>query len=148
MNDLGTVSAVFYGVLVEALAQAGADTPKMLADMGVAPDSLGNPDGRIAADAVFRTFLEAPARTGDDAFGLHAAESVPEGAFEVLEYATRTSPTVREGLERVGRYYALVHERTEVRVEEAGETARVTHRLRAPIEAPRTHVRTSSLESS
>ena len=39
--------------------------------------------------------------TGDDAIGLHMAQSIPAGALDILEYAFRSSSTFGSGLDQL-----------------------------------------------
>ncbi len=137
MADVGRISVVFFRTFLSTAERAGVDPSRLLTELGIDPKTLDDPDASIPADVALRLFDEAPRRAGDDAFGLHAAETSPPGAFEVLDYATRSSRTAGEALARVTRYYALVHEYVEIRVHVEGDVGRVTHRMLAPLMVPR-----------
>src|SRR4051812_8083646 len=49
---------------------------------------------------------EAAQKLGDPALGLHLAQQVPRGSYGALEFTLRSSPTIREALERLRRYSA------------------------------------------
>jgi AraC-like DNA-binding protein len=57
--------------------------------------------------------------------------------MEVLDHATRASRTIGEGLERMARYYRLLVERIETKLETVGDVARITHRAEPPLVSPR-----------
>ncbi|MGH7856828.1 MAG: AraC family transcriptional regulator ligand-binding domain-containing protein, partial [Candidatus Binatia bacterium] len=59
---------------------------------------------------------EAALRSGDDAFGIHVAEQIRPGAFDVLDYAIRASSTFGEALERLCRYHRILHDDAAVRL--------------------------------
>jgi AraC-like DNA-binding protein len=72
-------------------------------------------------------------RSGDDAFGLHAAEQIRPGAFDVLDYAIRSSATLGEGLQRLARYHRILHDAAVIQLRREGGAVRLTHTL--PTEA-------------
>ena len=45
--------------------------------------------------------MSAARASGDSAFGLHAAEGLRPGVFDVLDYVVRAAPTVRASFERL-----------------------------------------------
>jgi AraC-like DNA-binding protein len=67
-------------------------------------------DGEVAYDVVTALWQAAAKLTGDDAFGIHAAEGAPAGVFDVVEYAALTSLTVRDAIGRLCRYQRLLTE--------------------------------------
>src|SRR5262245_49120753 len=66
---------------------------------------------------------------GDADFGLHAAEHIRPGAFDVLDYALRSSATLGEGIERLVRYHRILHDAAVVRLRLTGARAELTHAL-------------------
>ncbi|HET9987214.1 MAG TPA: AraC family transcriptional regulator, partial [Kofleriaceae bacterium] len=73
---------------------------------------------------------EAADRSGDPDFGLHAAEAVRPGMFDVLDYVTRTAPTARAALERLARYNRLEHDVAVFSIIDAPDVTRVEHAFR------------------
>ena len=114
MSELGTISAGHFRSLMSAFERVGVDVGPVVATLGISPADLADPDGRIAADLAYTFFEDVAQLTGDDAFGLHTAEALPSGAFGIIEYVTRSSRDMREGLERLARYYGLVNERVQL----------------------------------
>jgi hypothetical protein len=74
--------------------------------------------------------------SGDACFGLHAAALIRPGAFDVMDYAVRTAPTLREALERLARYNRLVHDVATFRIVDTGETVRIEHGFVSPGHQP------------
>lgn len=119
------------GTMVVAIAQAcGVDAAGLLAASGFDPKVSGNPDARIPFEMEQVLWREAAARANDEAFGIHAAELVQPGAFDVLDYAVRTAPTLRSSLERLVRYNRLVHDVAEWSLVARGDIVRIEHTLR------------------
>jgi AraC-like DNA-binding protein len=120
------MSAAVVRVVVSALTSAQMP-PQEFTPFGITGQVLADPDGRVPIVAV-HAFLEwASELSRDPHFGLHAGERLPAGAMEVLDYATRSSRTIGEGLTRLARYYALLVENVAIKVETAGNLARLIH---------------------
>jgi AraC-like DNA-binding protein len=127
------VSARVGALIVRAATALGADLPQLLAATGFDPTVLDDPDARISLVQEEALWQQAVRQTGDPAFGLHAAELLRPGAFDVLDYAVRTAPDLREALQRLVRYHRLVHDLAVFTVNEApGQAACIEHRFAVP----------------
>jgi AraC-like DNA-binding protein len=133
----GTLSVAILRALLRQLEQAGADTAALLSELSLTQEMLDVPEGRLPAVVVFGVFERAPALTGDELFCLKAAERIPFGALEVLDFSIRSSASVGDAIERTARYYALVDDRTEIFVERHRETARLVGKNLSQPPAPR-----------
>jgi AraC-like DNA-binding protein len=111
-------------------AAAGSHGPAVCAAVGFDPARASDPDARIPLELETALWDEAARSTGDDAFGLHAAEQVRPGAFDVLDYAIRTAPTFRASFDRLARYNRLVHDAAVFTVTDDATRTRVEHALR------------------
>lgn len=67
--------------------------------------------------------------SGDECFGLHAAERVRPGAFDVLGYTLHSSATLGGAFERLVRYNHLLHDLADLRLTVNGGEARLSLRL-------------------
>ena len=116
-------------LVVEALEAVGADAEGLLAAFGIDRAALDDVDARFPASVDLALWAEAPRLSGDECFGLHAAELVRPGSFDVLGYTLRTSPTVGGAFERLVRYNRLIHDQAEMRLTAHGEDARLSFEL-------------------
>ncbi len=123
MEERATVSVFALRSMAGVLARVGVDPVALVSHVGLSPALLANDETRVPAAAVFEAFEEAARRARDPHFALHAAAAIPFGAIGFLEYAARSSPTLREALRCVVRYSMLVNERLEMRIEERGDAA-------------------------
>ncbi|MCB9564479.1 MAG: AraC family transcriptional regulator [Kofleriaceae bacterium] len=125
------VSARIGAMIVQAAVRHGVDPAEITRETGFDPTLAGDPDARIDFAVEEALWATAARLTGDDAFGLHAAEALRPGAFDVLDYAVRTAPTVRAALDRVARYNRLEHDVATFTIGDAGdpEVVRIEHRL-------------------
>jgi AraC-like DNA-binding protein len=131
---LMTVSTRSVRPVLERLRALDIDVAAVLSSAGAQPSAIADPDGRIPHALAVTLWHEAVRRSGDDAFGIHAAEQIRPGAFDVLDYATRTSATLGEGLERLVRYHRILHDAAVVRLRVDGDRALLSHEL--PGEVP------------
>jgi AraC-like DNA-binding protein len=103
--------------------------------LGVAVDDLARRHGlepdaaevRIGCDAA-RAVCDAVAeRAGDPHFGLHAALEMPRGAYGLIEYVARNTPTVRALVQQLVRFGRLINAQIVARFDEA--TGRLEQRI-------------------
>jgi AraC-like DNA-binding protein len=128
-RGIATVSSRMPRLVVEALEAGGADVGGLLATFGVERETLREVDARLPASVDLAVWAEAPRLSRDDCFGLHAAERLGAGAFDVLGYTLRMSPTVGGAFERLVRYNRLLHDQSEMRLTVQGEEARLSFQL-------------------
>jgi AraC-like DNA-binding protein len=107
---------VFLLPIVDTAVALGVDRAQLLAAVGVSEALLEDRDARVPLEIERHLWHEAARATSDGDFGLHIAERAPPGAFDVLDYAARASPTLGEAFERVARYQRLMHAGFEMQV--------------------------------
>ena len=133
------VSAGIGAFILHAAAAKGVSAAALAEATGFDPARAGDPDARIPLALEVSLWNEAARRCEDDAFGLHAAELVRPGMFDVMDYAIRTAPTLRDSFLRLVRYNCLVHDVAEFTLREEGDTARLEHAFRTLGAAPCRH---------
>lgn len=87
-----SVSARIGAMIVGAAAARGVAADGLMAAAGFEAAWLDDPDARMPLAVETRLWDEAARRSGDVAFGLHAAAAIRPGMFQVLDYAVRTAP--------------------------------------------------------
>jgi len=134
------VSAAIGTLIVQVAQTRGVDPKALAAATGFDPALGRDPDARIPLALETKLWDEASRRSGDDAFGLHAAELLRPGAFDVLDYAVRTAPDLRTALERLARYNRLVHDAAVFRIGAPRDgLVRVEHGFRTGAARPGRH---------
>jgi AraC-like DNA-binding protein len=121
------VSARVGAMIVNAVATRGADPRRLCEITGFDPACADNPTARISLAMEQSLWETAAEHTGDPSFGLHTAESLRTGTFDVLDYAVRTAPTLRAALQRLIRYSGLEHEPAVFDLIPTGRTTRIEH---------------------
>ncbi|NDZ13246.1 AraC family transcriptional regulator [Variovorax sp. WS11] len=103
----------------EVARSAGLDPLVLLADVGLSPACLHDPDLRIPSDAV-RALLEASAiASGLDNFGLRMAETRLLSNLGPVALVVREEPTVRRVVRALVRYSRMLNESLFMRLDEA-----------------------------
>lgn len=121
------LSARIGAFIVHTAAASGADPRELEAATGFVAATAEDPDARIPLALETALWAEAERLTGDADFGLHAAERLQPGVFDVLDYAVRTAPTLRMALARLARYNRLEHDAATFSIIDGPETTRVEH---------------------
>jgi AraC-like DNA-binding protein len=111
-------------VLMGYLEARRVDVASIRARAGLGVD-LG-PDRRLPESVPREVWRLAAEATGDEAIAVHVAEVRAPGTFDVLEYAFRASPTLRDALGQVVRYGRVMHDRVALRLTPEGDAARLT----------------------
>ena len=94
-------STWFLKVLAAACRAHGVDPGPVFESAGVSPELLEARGGRVPLSQARAAWNEAARRSGDPHFGLHAAERLPPGSFDVLDYLGRSMPTLGQMVERI-----------------------------------------------
>ena len=100
-------------------------------------DEVKVPEARVLHARVVRLWSVAVEMTGDADFGLSTAALIPAGAFGVVEYAFRKSRNFAEGLDRMSRYFRLVHDVARLEGEALGSRYILEHTIPGARALPR-----------
>jgi AraC-like DNA-binding protein len=112
--------------LLAHVAECGYDATPLRRLPGLAGRDLDDPDVRVADASAAEAWHLAEQITGDDAIGLHMAQSIPAGALDILEYAFRSSSTVGSGLAQLARYARAVSDRAAAELDIVGDALAFT----------------------
>lgn len=129
---MGTVSVVLVRPLVAAIGSAGLDAFWGATDL--TPQIVCDDDARISAAQFCVAWSEALRLTNDRALALRIAGATPTGAFGIVEYVCRSSPTLGDALRQWVRYLNLLDDAVTVGL--AVERDRAMLRVERESEAP------------
>ena len=115
----GTILAGFRDVL----AARGMDLDALLFEVGVADGALDDPASELPLDAVARLMETAAERAHDPGLGLTLAEAYPPGGTGLFGYLVLHARTVREALQSITRYAALLLHPSPVTFREEADAA-------------------------
>ncbi len=109
--------------------ERGVSESEMLEAAMIHPATLENPDGRVRRSQIYSTWQFAADALEDEAIGVHVAESLPVGAFDVMDYMLATSPTVQSGLDALVSYLRLLLDQASLEVRREADVAICRFRL-------------------
>jgi AraC-like DNA-binding protein len=115
-----TVAASGVSGLLAYARAAGIATDGALEAVGLSSAALQGPEARVTHRANNELWARLSAASGDPDFGLHFAERLDVGAFDVVGYLVARSRTFGEGLARVVAYSRILHDAGRVEVEREG----------------------------
>ena len=98
--------------------------------------SLEDADTRVPHRLAIALLELSAIGIGDPLLGLHAAERLEPGDFDVLEYVALSSRTLGEAIATTNRYLRLVHDAAEFTLDTDGTTALWRYRLPADLPLP------------
>lgn len=113
--------ATFVLPIAQTLRQHGVDAMAVMEQAGIDPASVINPDRRVAPAAMQRLLALCVEATGDEAFGLLAAEQTQPQVLNGLGLAWLASDTLLDGLRRTVRFGKAMSTGVELRLEEDGD---------------------------
>jgi AraC-like DNA-binding protein len=128
-----TVLSVASRAVLDACARLGLDAEALLVAADLRREQVYDPDARLPADAADALWRHAYAAAGDPRLALHAAESLPFGAYKTIDFVAAHAPTVGEGLRRVARYFPLVDARAHLEIVEGDATSPVSVEMQSPL---------------
>jgi AraC-like DNA-binding protein len=105
--------------MVQFVSSLGFDPQPVLRVARVTDDMLSDPERRLSREDWTAGWLEGERITGDPLLGLHFAEWVPFGAFDVLDYYVVRSRDVRSAFEGLASYFPLIHDGVRVEIVDA-----------------------------
>ena len=116
--------------MVAGLEALGHPVDSILAEASIPRDTVdGDPEGTVPLESMMALWEVAREATGDEHVGIHLAEAAPVGSFEVHAYAVLSSPTLRDAYHRACRYQRLIHEGTNLSLEEGIQEGILSHSL-------------------
>lgn len=105
-----TLSVSSFNLILFGARLQGADTDLLLQAVGLVPDQLKNPDGRIPIRTVQHLWHEAVIATADPHLALHLSELINPVAVGVLAYVMMHCPTLGRAFEKLCLYQDIVCE--------------------------------------
>jgi len=131
----GTVSAKTIRAALGAAKAMGLDAATLAETLGVG-EALTDVDARFPHMAWIRLWEDIIGRTGSPSIGIDAAERLPWGHWDVIDYLIGTSEDLGAALRRIERYFALISTGVTHTLEERGDTIHLVRRY-----APDCHTR-------
>lgn len=103
-----TLSVASVNLILLAARQRGADANALARAVGISPDQLTDPDGRINIRQTQQLWREIVAATGDEHIALKLGEMINPVAVGVLAYVMMHSSTLGKAFEKLCQYQDIV----------------------------------------
>jgi AraC-like DNA-binding protein len=123
-----TVNAKTVRAVLWAAQASGLDAGALAHERGLA-GALTDVDARFPHAAWLGLWQEIIARTGSESIGIDAAERLPWGHWDVIDYLIGTSDDLAMALRRFERYFALVSTGVAHLLESHGDTLHLVRRF-------------------
>lgn len=124
-NGVPTASVQTVRLVIAVAAAHGVAPPQLLPRLGIEPQQLMNPDGRVPAAQAVRAWTVAAQLCGDPTFGLSAVQHLGPDSAGGLGWAMHASATFGAALTRLGHFLRLMNQYLTVRLFEEGTRARL-----------------------
>ncbi|SOD98774.1 AraC family transcriptional regulator [Spirosoma fluviale] len=133
-----TISVGSINLILFAARQQGADGDALARAVGIDPDQLQNPDGRVLIRQVQALWHEAVIATGEPALSLKLGEMINPLTIGVLAYVMMHCPTLGRVFEKLCHYQDIACEgiRTTGQLIPADDESGATYRLSLHITSP------------
>lgn len=118
--------------VVDALERAHRDADQVLRAAGLSRAALADVSNRVPRSLVLDLWERGALAAKDASFGIHVAEQLPKGAYDVIEYLFSTSATLSEGLSRLSDYMRLIYEPSNMRFTSEAHAGRLERRVTTP----------------
>ena len=102
------VGAIAVRIQIAAFRRLGLDPARIATEAGLSDSVLDDPDGMLPGSGFQTAWEIADRQWGRPALGLRAAETVPFGACEVMDYLMASSATVADALSELAAYLAVL----------------------------------------
>ena len=111
------------------LEARGLDAAAVLRTAELSSEALASIDSRLPVASVLRLWEAAAEAAGDPSFGVHVAEALPHGKYDVFEHILSAASTVGAGLSQLARYIPLIHDHSTMTLDLEPGHARLLRRV-------------------
>ncbi len=128
MSLESSTSVLAARAVVAALRDRGVDPAQVLRSAGISGDVLTSVESRLPRDSVERLWEASAKAARDPSFGLHVAETLPVGAYDVFEHILSAAETVAAGFARIQDYFPLFQDHATMKLVVEPAHARLVRR--------------------
>ncbi len=122
-----SMSILLVRVLIEAVEEVGVSRDRLLDAAGLDREALEDCNARISVTEYDRVQVAALELSGDEALGLHLGWQSKTASFDLIGHLSDHAPTLRESIETVMRFQALLSDDPEPALCEDGDVATIRY---------------------
>lgn len=119
---------------IHACDARGFDVEPVLKAAQLSRDALASIEYRLPWGSVMRLWEAAAVAAKDPSFGVHVAETLARGAYDVVDYMFSAAATTGEAIARLADYIRLIYDHSDALLTLEPRQARVI--LSGPVPAP------------
>jgi AraC-like DNA-binding protein len=124
-----SMSVLAVRPVIAGLEARGLDAAAVLRSAGISSEALGSVEGKLPVASVLRLWEAAAEAAQDSSFGVHVAEALPRGTYDVFEHIFSAAETVGAGISQLTRYVPLIHDHSTLTIEVEPGHARLVRRV-------------------
>ena len=128
---MATIGIHYVNAALTGSTKAGCDPEQLLAEAGIKPSLLQQPDARVHADQMTRLVQAVWRELGDEFMGF-VGERCKNGVFALMAETVSHCNTLRNMLDTGIRFYNLFCSGIEMSLQEQGELAELSVRFTQP----------------
>ena len=117
--------------VIDALAERGIEVEPTLLAAQLSREALASNENRLPHQSMLRLWETAAVAAHDRSFGVHVAEALPTGAYDLFDYVLSAAATVGEGLARLTQYVRLIYDHSDWRLVIEPRQVRLIRRVAA-----------------
>jgi len=114
---------------IAGLEARGLDAAPVLRSARLSREALEFIDGRLPLPSVLTLWEAAAEAAHEPSFGIHVAETLPRGTYDVFEHILSAADTVGAGLSQLARYIPLIHDHSTMKLDLEPGHARLVRRV-------------------
>ena len=114
---------------IAGLESRGLDAAAVMRSAEISSEALASIDSRLPVASVLRLWEAAAEAAHDPSFGVHVAEALPRGTYDVFEHLLSAASTVGAGLSQLARCVPLIHDHSTLRLDVEPGHARLVRRV-------------------
>ncbi len=120
-------------IAIDALERRGVDASAILKAAHLSREALASPENRVPYETAQRIWETAAAAVKDERLpGIHVAEELAIGDYDIFDYIQATASTVGEGLQNLKRYARLLYDHSNFELIAEPLDARLVRRVAKP----------------
>jgi AraC-like DNA-binding protein len=111
--------------LLSYISRKGLNVDDLLKKAKVDKSFLADLDNKLPLEDYYSIMDAAIEMTGDNYFGLHMGHGAAPGDLSILGYIMASCQTVREALEKIGKYFAIIGSTQKIYLKIEGDDAKL-----------------------
>src|SRR5690606_31500119 len=110
MSKFRSASTMGIRAALVGLASVRTNVNDVLNAANIKREVVDDPEGKLTLEQISNFWSVASERLNDPQIGINMAKLIPFGTYQTSDYLLSSSTTLREGLRKFVRFFALIHQ--------------------------------------